>query len=117
MKTAARGYDGRWQRARAAFLQAHPMCVLCEAKGRATLATVVDHIRAHRMREALHAKDQRKIEAARKLFWDRSNWQPVCKPCHDSDKQQLEKSGFIRGAGIDGIPTDAGHHWNQSAKG
>lgn len=33
-------------------------------------ATVVDHIIPHR-------GDQ-------KLFWDRSNWQALCKSCHDS---------------------------------
>lgn len=37
--------------------------------GRLTQATVVDHIVPHR-------GDQ-------KLFWDESNWQPLCKPCHD----------------------------------
>jgi len=41
-----------------------------------TAASVVDHIVAHR-------GDQ-------ELFWDQSNWQSLCKPCHDSEKQKLE---------------------------
>lgn len=35
-----------------------------------TEATVVDHIKPHR-------GDQ-------KLFWDRGNWQALCKSCHDN---------------------------------
>lgn len=52
-----------------AFLQSHPLCAECRKLGRYTKATVVDHIVPHR-------GDQ-------KLFWDRSNWQPLCKACHD----------------------------------
>ena len=32
-------------------------------------ATVVDHIKPHR--------------GDAKLFWDETNWQPLCKSCHD----------------------------------
>src|SRR5699024_6785952 len=59
----------RWQKASKAFLQSHPLCAECRKQGRYTKATVVDHIVPHR-------GDQ-------KLFWDRSNWQPLCKACHD----------------------------------
>ena len=64
-----RGYGSRWQKASKAFLQSHPLCAECMKQGRYTKATVVDHIVPHR-------GDQ-------KLFWDRSNWQPLCKACHD----------------------------------
>lgn len=66
---AARGYDGRWQKARKAYLSAHPVCVECLKGGRVEAATVVDHIQPHR-------GDQR-------LFWDTNNWQALCKRCHD----------------------------------
>ena len=66
---AKRGYGSRWQKASKAFLQSHPLCAECLKQGRYTKATVVDHIVPHR-------GDQ-------KLFWDRSNWQPLCKACHD----------------------------------
>ena len=66
---AKRGYGSRWQKASKAFLQSHPLCAECRKQGRYTKATVVDHIVPHR-------GDQ-------KLFWDRSNWQPLCKACHD----------------------------------
>lgn len=70
----ARGYDSRWRKARADFLQRNPLCVKCMAQGRITPATVVDHIIPHR--------------GDRKLFWDGQNWQPLCKSCHD------RKTGF-----------------------
>ncbi|MEA4896886.1 MAG: HNH endonuclease signature motif containing protein [Eubacteriales bacterium] len=64
-----RGYGGRWRSARARFLRQHPLCVDCRKAGRLTPATVVDHVVPHRGNEA--------------LFWDESNWQALCKPCHD----------------------------------
>ena len=67
--SAERGYGSKWQKARRQFLEAHPLCVECQKNGRYMKATVVDHIIPHR-------GDQ-------KLFWDQSNWQPLCKPCHD----------------------------------
>ena len=42
-----RGYTSAWQKARAAYLAQHPLCVFCERDGRVTAATVVDHIEAH----------------------------------------------------------------------
>lgn len=65
----ARGYDGRWRKARKAFLQAHPLCAECMKEGKLTPATVVDHIVPHR--------------GDPQLFWDAKNWQPLCKDCHD----------------------------------
>lgn len=64
-----RGYNSRWQKARVRYLHSHPLCVECKKEGELTQATVVDHIVPHR-------GDQ-------KLFWDESNWQPLCKHCHD----------------------------------
>lgn len=66
---SGRGYGRAWQKARKKYLAAHPLCVVCQREGRYVKATVVDHIIPHRGDE--------------KLFWDRSNWQALCKPCHD----------------------------------
>jgi len=65
---AGRGYNYRWQRARLAFLAEHPLCATCKANGLTAGAEVVDHKTPHR-------GDQ-------ELFWDRSNWQPLCRKCH-----------------------------------
>lgn len=72
-----RGYTSAWQRAREGFLMSHPLCVMCSAEGRTTAASVVDHIKPHRGDQV--------------LFWDKANWQPLCKPHHDSDKARLER--------------------------
>lgn len=77
--TAERGYGGKWQRERLRYLTTNPLCRYCEAEHRVVEATVVDHIIPHR-------GDQ-------KLFWNRKNWQPLCKPCHDSVKRVEELGG------------------------
>ena len=66
---ASRGYNRAWQKASKQYLNAHPFCVMCEQEGFFRKATVVDHIVPHRGNE--------------ELFWDRSNWQPLCKKHHD----------------------------------
>lgn len=71
-----RGYGYKWQKARERFLRANPLCVYCQREGRLTAATVVDHVKPHK--------------GDRVLFWDESNWQPLCKPCHDSVKAREE---------------------------
>ena len=45
---ASRGYGGRWQRVRAMYLRAHPLCVQCQREGRVTAATDVHHIQKRR---------------------------------------------------------------------
>ena len=66
---AARGYGRDWQRARLAFLADNPACVQCEAAGRLSAATDVDHITPHKGNPA--------------LFWDWSNWQGLTNECHE----------------------------------
>ena len=43
-KAAERGYNHRWQKARATYLGRNELCAACMKEGRPTLATVVDHI-------------------------------------------------------------------------
>ena len=96
---ASRLYDRqRWKRRRAAFLQANPLCRMCEAQGRTTLATVVDHVKPHKGDEA--------------LFFDEENWQGLCATDHSAAKQEIDKSGRIRGCDVHGVPLDPNHHWN-----
>lgn len=94
-----RGYDRRWQKVRDAWLRDHPLCVYCERFGKLSAATVVDHIIPHR--------------GDYKLFTDADNLQSLCKHCHDSHKQRLEKSGKVLGCDVQGNPIDEKHHWNQ----
>ena len=85
-----RGYTGRWEKARGAFLRAHPNCQMCAEAGRITPATIVDHVVPHRGNQ--------------RLFWDTANWQPLCKRHHDAAKQRQERGGQ-RGVDADGWPS------------
>ena len=79
-----RGYGARWQKARAGWLRAHPLCQCPECRGgelRTVIATVVDHITPHR--------------GDMTLFWDNTNWQSMAKVCHDK-KTAREVGGFGR---------------------
>ena len=90
---AARGYGSRWQKARAGFLLAHPLCAAHGERGETVAANVVDHIIPHR-------GDMR-------LFWDSGNWQALCKRCHDI-KTATEDGGFGRGGGSQSLQPPRG---------
>jgi 5-methylcytosine-specific restriction endonuclease McrA len=73
-----RGYDGEWRKARAEYLTMHPHCRECATHGVIRPATLVDHIKPHR--------------GDKRLFWSRTNWQPLCTPCHSREKQRQERN-------------------------
>lgn len=75
---AERLYDWRWRKAALQFLREFPLCgqrpgglrpvmSRCHAGGRVAAAVQVDHVDPHR-------GDLGK-------FWDRSNWQSLCRAC------------------------------------
>jgi len=90
-----------WRKARAAQLSAHPLCRMHLEQGQTVVASVADHIRAHR--------------GNLDLFFDRKNLQSLCKTCHDSHKQAQDRNadGVLRGAGLDGRPLDLAHPWHR----
>lgn len=67
-----RGYTAEWVRESKAFLKANPQCRRCDLP-----ATVVDHIQPHKGNQ--------------RLFWNRTNWQPLCSHHHNSAKQAEER--------------------------
>jgi 5-methylcytosine-specific restriction protein A len=79
--SSERGYTRRWAKASRHYLAQHPLCVSCQARSETEAATVVDHIVPHRGDQG--------------LFWDRGNWQPLCKRCHD--KKTASGEAFCRG--------------------
>ena len=97
--SAQRGYGYRWQQARLGWLRHLPLCAECERHGRIAQASVVDHIHPH------HGDPH--------LFWNRTNWQSLCKHCHDAHKQ----SGVVLGCTTDGQPIDPNPPWNQGRVG
>jgi len=106
-----RVYTSRWTKAAKTYLVSHPLCVMCQRQGRGTPATGVDHIKPHRLKQAIKSGDKAAITEAQRLFWDQDNWQGLCSTHHDSTKQRIEKAGREIGCGLDGIPLDANHHW------
>lgn len=80
-----RGYGSRWQKARVGWLSKHSLCARHELQGITVAAIVVDHIIPHKGDMA--------------LFWDRSNWQSLCKECHD-EKTATEDGGFGHRRGV-----------------
>lgn len=88
-----RGYTWKWDKARVTYLSHHPLCIMCEREGRVTAAKVVDHIIPHKGDQS--------------LFWDKANWQSLCKPHHDRDKQREERGSVVAAIGEDGWPVEA----------
>lgn len=81
-----RGYSGAWDKARRAYLAAHPLCAYCELEGRIEPAVLVDHLYPHRRFEG--------------VFWSSQWWVASCKACHDGMKQRIEAQGR---AGLDDL--------------
>jgi 5-methylcytosine-specific restriction endonuclease McrA len=68
----------RWQKLREGQLRAEPLCRFCMGRDVHVLATVCDHITPHR--------------GDLESFWA-GPFQSLCKPCHDGDKQRIERGG------------------------
>ena len=82
----------RWRAKRAAQLRKEPLCRICLSTGKLTPAIICDHIIPHKGDPA--------------LFWH-GETQSLCKRCHDSDKQVLERMGHgKRVIGVDGWAID-----------
>jgi len=79
--SSKRGYGADWRALRNDHIARHPLCSHCEAEGRITLATDVDHIIAHKGNDALRL--------------DPNNLQSLCKR-HHSKKTATEDSRFAR---------------------
>jgi 5-methylcytosine-specific restriction protein A len=71
---------------------------MCTSQGRATPATVCDHVARHNGDPV--------------IFWH-GPFQSLCATHHDVTKQREEKRGFVVGSDIHGRPTDPSHPWNR----
>ena len=92
-----RGYDGKWEKIRNAYIQEHP---LCEYPNCFKQSKHVDHI----------------ISLRRGGTHDPENLQALC-TTHHSKKTALEDSTFARpklrlAVNNDGLPRDPKHPWN-----
>lgn len=68
-----------WRRLRLWQLRREPICKFCKRNGTLTEADTVDHVKPHKGN----------ID----LFFSRDNLQSLCKSCHSSSKQRIEKRG------------------------
>lgn len=96
---AGRLYNRRsWRVRREQQLREHPLCRLCmDVRGEVRPASIADHITPHRGDPELFA----------------GPLQSLCKPCHDSWKQAMEKGGHMKGCDLRGYPLDPNHPWNK----
>lgn len=78
-----RGYGHKWRKERQPYLVVNPLCVTCLSIGRVEAAIVVDHIKPHKLFEAIASGNEERIASAYQLFWRRSNWQALCIVCHN----------------------------------
>lgn len=93
-------YDtARWRKARARFLNANPLCVMCEQRGMIVPATIVDHVTPH--------------EGNAELFWSEDNFQSLCPTCHSGVKRVQDHHGYSQACGVDGLPSDPLHPFNK----
>ena len=93
-----RYHTARWRKIRDHQLRQYPLCEMCEKQGRATMATVADHVEPHR------GDDE--------IFWY-GELQSLCASCHSARKQMQEIHGYSQACGVDGLPIDEGHPWNR----
>lgn len=89
-----RGY--RLQKIREEHFAEYPLCVMCQAEGRTTVATQLDHI----MPLYKGGKDEPE------------NRQSLCDVCHDV-KTRRDLGQTIKGCDANGLPVDKEHHWNK----
>lgn len=87
---------------RAAYLAQHPLCVMCEAQGKASPAHHVDHI----------------IPISEGGDWyDYENLQGLC-AAHHSQKTAADEGKTVRmGCDVAGVPIDPTHPWREGVGG
>jgi len=71
----------RWYRLRYHQLQKQPLCEFHLKRNQVVSASIVDHVTPHKGDDT--------------LFHDPDNLQSLCKRCHDSVKQRMEKGGTV----------------------
>ena len=80
-------------------LSEQPLCEWCLANNIIRAAEVVHHRIAHK--------------GDWSLFTDYDNLEALCKRCHDSEAQSIERRGYNNRIGDDGWPVDPDHPSNK----
>lgn len=89
----------RWRKMRDQQLQREPLCTRPVHGDQVVSATIANHRIPHR--------------GDLRLFFDPTNLQSTCKPCHDAAVQRSEARGFDVGVDAGGRPIASDHPWNR----
>src|SRR5579863_9629475 len=76
--SAAQGYDATWRRLRVMHLNSNPLCIVCLAEDRVTVATEVDH--------------RIPIIVRPDLRLDMANLDSLCASCHSKKTRREQQS-------------------------
>ena len=87
----------RWRKLRRQKLTEDPLCAHCQAIGKVTPATQVDHVRPIN-------------QGGDPWAWD--NLQALCASCHSRKTKLSDKGKPLRGCDVNGNPIDSTHWWN-----
>lgn len=91
----------RWRRRRQLQFSLHPLCEWCERRGITTTATIAHHAEKH--------------DGDREKFFD-GKLVSLCKPCHDSEAQSMERRGYSKEIDESGWPVDPSHPANVASR-
>jgi 5-methylcytosine-specific restriction enzyme A len=91
----------QWKNRRAHQLKVEPLCCLCQAEGRLTVATVADHHPAHNDDYAAFVMGPLRS---------------LCAACHDNLSGFTHKPYRRRDIGADGFPIDPAHPFNRGRR-
>src|SRR6266478_5066398 len=83
-----------WHRRARRQLQHEPLCAMCLSEGRIVAARIADHVEPHH-------NDPHK-------FWTGA-LESLCAHCHENRKKLVERYGYDKTIGLDGLPTDPRH--------
>lgn len=82
VRSADEYHTSRWTKESRAFREANPLCKICESKGIVRASEVVDHVVPF---------------PVCRNFWDKTNWQAICKNCNiekgNKDKKLINGRG------------------------
>ena len=71
----------RWQEIRHAYLTKHPVCEMCDSKGKTSVAKVVHHI--------IPIEDASDVTVMESLAFDHNNLMALCESCHEQVHRDL----------------------------
>lgn len=81
----------RWKKISLAQRAREPLCRNCRSRGLIVVGTTCDHVYGH------------PADETEEQFWA-GPFQTLCSECHSGDKRMEERSGRLKGCGLDGWP-------------